>query len=108
MELTEKYIRLLEYYDPKKFNLDELAKIIDTVITKVKTKGGDHQAGCAWVIMSLYKKGKCNLVQIDDLIDEFNGYCNGYDDYINSLVMGDKQEAQVTFYNSFLRKKKGE
>jgi len=107
MELTEKYRNLLSFFDEKKFNHDEISKVIDNVITKVKAKGGNHQAGCAWVIMMLYKKGRCNMVQIDDKIDEFNEYCGEYDEYIDSLVMGDKNDAQLTYYNSFLAKKKG-
>ena len=75
------------------------------MITKVKAKNGRHQAGCAWVIMMLYKKNKCNLVQIDDLIDEFNNYCNGYVDYANSIVMGDTDELPINYYNHFLQKK---
>ena len=105
MELIEKYANLLSFFDPKKFNLDELAKIIDMVITKVKAKGGVHQAGCAWAIMILYKRGKCTTLQIEDVIEEFNEHCKGFDNYINSIVMGDKDDAVLIYYHGFIYKK---
>lgn len=109
MELTEKYINLLTFFDEKKFDHTGIAQLIEGVINKVKEKGGNHQAGCAWIIMMLFKKGKCNLVQIDELINEFNEYCKGFDEYVGSLVMGDIAEAPIIYYNSFLHKKiKGE
>lgn len=105
MELKDKYINLLSFFDEKKFNHDVVAQIIDTVINKVKEKGGAHQAGCAWVIMMLYKKGKCNLTHIDNLITEFNEYLKGYNEYVSSLISGTNEETPHTYYNSFLHKK---
>ena len=109
MKLRDKYQSLLDFFDGKQYDLDEVAEVLDKVITAVKEKGGINQAGCAWVIMMLYKKCKCNTLQIEDMIVEFNEYCNVFDEYINSIVLGDKDDAQLTYYNAFVHKKiKGE
>ena len=109
MKLRDKYQSLLDFFDGKQYDLDEVAEVLDKVITAVKEKGGINQAGCAWVIMMLYKKGKCTTLQIEDMIVEFNEYCNGFDEYIYSIVLGDKDDAQLTYYNAFVHKKiKGE
>ncbi len=105
MNLKDKYQSLLSFFDGRKYDLDEVAQILDKIVTVIKEKGGFHQAGCAWAIAMLYKHGKCNPIQIEDTIDEFNEYCKDYDNYMNSLVIGDKTEAPLTFYNGFIDKK---
>lgn len=106
MTNKEKYIRLLEFYDDKKFDHDETADILDRIITIVKQKGGIHQAGCAWAVALLIKHKKINTLQIEETINEFNDYCNGFSEYEQS-VDGDYSTKQMTFYNYFLYKKKG-
>ena len=97
---------LLEFFDPKKYNLEEVSNVLEKVITTVKEKGGEHQAGCAWIIMILYKRGKCNTLQIDDLIDEFNEWMKDLDEFLNSFENPkDKTELIFIYYNGFLSKK---
>jgi hypothetical protein len=98
---------LLSFFDPIKFDHVEVGEVIYKVLNIVEQKElGDHKVGCAWVIMMLYKKGKCTTLQIDDLIDEFAEYVKGFYDYVYSLVIfGDGDEMALTYYNGFLHKK---
>ena len=102
---SDKFIPLLQFFDPKKYDHIELLKIINKIISTVKEKGGDHQLGSAWVILMLYKKGFCTILQIEDTLDEFNTYLKGFDDYKDSIVMGDADEAPLNYYNHFVHKK---
>lgn len=109
MNLKDKYKNLLTFFDPKKYDHDEMADAMEKIIHIVKQRGGDHQLGCAWVVTLLYKNSKITFLQIEDTIEEFYQYCGGYDEYINSIVIGDKFDNDLTYYNYFLRKKmKGE
>ena len=97
--------QLLEFFNPEKFNHDEVIQILDKVITSVKEKGGEHQAGCAWIIMMLYKNGVCTTIQIEDTLDEILTYLKGYDDYKESIVIGDVNDCPLNYYNNFVHKK---
>ena len=105
MTVKEKYMSLLDFFDPKKFDHDEVANVIDKVIETVKENIDHHQAACAWIILGLYKRGKCTTLQIDDIISEFNTYMKGLDEYLESIENGDKTELTFTYYNGFLQKK---
>jgi hypothetical protein len=109
MELKEKYATLLEFFDNKVYDHNEVSSTIDIVINKVKEKCNDHQLGIAWIIIMLFKKGKSNLLELDQLIDELSLYMNNYDDYASSLTTGIKDITPYTYYNAYLYKKiKGE
>ena len=108
MDNKEKYARLLEYYDGKKYDHEETADVLDKIIKTIEGKDNPHQAGCAWAVALLCKYKNITTLQIEEVVDEFFEYCKGFDSYIDSIVMGDKDDAILNYYNGFLHKKKGE
>lgn len=107
IDKTKDISSLLFFFDAQKYDLNEVGDVIYKVLNIVSQKDvGDHKAGCAWVIMVLYKKGKCTTLQIDDLVDEFAEYVKGFHDYVyNLIIFGDADEMALTYYNGFLHKK---
>lgn len=106
------YSTLLAYFDPKKYNHEELNRIIDKTINYIKQNYNshtkDHKAGGLYVVLMLYKEWKkFNEIFIDDYLEEFYiEYLDGYQDYMNSLViMTDHQDATLTYYYGYVTKK---
>jgi hypothetical protein len=98
---------LLSFFDSKNYNIEEVSEIIYKVLNIVGQKDlGDHKAGCTWSIMMIYKKGKCNIDQLEELVDEFFEYVKGYDEYFESLsIWNNKEDTMICYYNKFVNKK---
>jgi len=106
-ELKEKYEKVLELYDSKHYDHNDLAKLLDESINYVKEKypliDKEHQKGAVWILTRLFEQGK--TPDVKDTIDKFMLYIEGYDSYMNSLIISQSDfDARLTFYNYFIFK----
>ena len=112
--LLSKYSKILELFDNKKYDKNELVRIFERTISFVKynhdTYETEHKIAAVFVMTKLYTECKeFNTANIEDILKKFFTHIdNEYKKYVDSLsLIKNKFDADLTFYYDFIKKEKG-